>query len=458
MSLSRESKISQEINAISEYLTSIRESDVSPEVERKACQHLLDTLASVISGSQLLAGRKAVEFVSGQGKSGEALVLGTDLMTTAINAAMANGMSAHADETDDSHALSLSHPGCAIIPAALAAAERRQSSGRDLLRAVIAGYDIGCRISLALGRDNLDLRKSTHSSHALVGVFGAAAATAVIEGLDERQTWHTMSYAAQMASGVTTWLRDGRHVEKAYVFGGMPARNGVSAGLMVSSGLDGVDDVFTGHPNFLDAWSPNPDRSELAAGLGERYEVMRTNIKKYCVGSPAQAAVQAAVEILAEGRLEASEISGIEIRLPSDLAEVVNNRSMPDINVQYLVAGTLIDKEFSFAMAHDEDRMRNDPFIGELVSRTELIPDESMALTRQAKMRIHTGGFGEHSRHVEYVRGTVDDPMTDQEVTDKAWELIEPVLGADRTRQLIASVWNITEVENVIELRPLMQA
>lgn len=450
------SRVSQETNHLSEYVVQCGNADMPADVRHKACQHLLDTLASMVSGSGLLAGRKAAKFILGQGTGEEALAVGTSMFTTAANAALANGMSAHADETDDSHAPSLSHPGCAVVPAALAAAERRRASGDALLRALIAGYDVGCRISLALGRDNLDLRKSTHSSHALVGVFGAAAATAVIEKLDKQQVRHTLSYAAQSAAGVTSWLRDGRHVEKAYVFGGMPAHNGLNAGLMVSAGLDGVDDVFAGHPNFLDAWSPDPDRGELAAGLGERYEVMRTNIKKYSVGSPAQAAVQAAVELFEENRFEASDITDIEIRLPSDLANVVDSRSMPDINVQYLVAGTLVDGQFSFAMAHNERRMRNDPVIEELVSRTTLLPDESMTLTRQAKMTIRVGDEDLH-RHVEHVRGTVDDPMTDEEVTEKALELMKPVLGAERSRKVVDAAWRIEEVDDVSDLQNLLR-
>lgn len=451
------SGVSQETSHLSEHVVQCGNADIPADVRHKACQHLLDTLASIVSGSDMLAGRKAAKFVSGQGTGEEALVVGTGMFTTAANAALANGMSAHADETDDSHAPSLSHPGCAVVPAALAAAERQHASGDTLLRALIAGYDAGCRVSLALGRDNLDLRKSTHSSHALVGVFGAAAATAVIEGLDEQQVRHTLSYAAQSAAGVTSWLRDGRHVEKAYVFGGMPARNGLTAGLMVSAGLDGVDDVFAGHPNFLDAWSPDADRSQLSAALGERYEVMRTNIKKYCVGSPAQAAVQAAVELLEENQFEASDITNIEIRLPSDLAGVVDSRSMPDINVQYLVAGTLVDRNFSFDMAHDEQRMHSDAAIENLVSRITLVPDESMALTRQAKMTIHVGDE-ELYRHVEHVRGTVDDPMTDEEVAEKALELMEPILGTEKSRQVVDTTWRIGELDDVTELHTLLQS
>lgn len=450
--------VSEETRALGNYVESMRSVGLPSQVRDKARQHILDTLASIVSGSNLLAGQKAAEFIRLYGEGRDSMVVGTKMLSSAVNAAMANGMSAHADETDDSHAPSLSHPGCAVVPAALAAAERKGASGEALIRAVVAGYDVGCRGSHALGREHMDLRTSTHSSHALVGVFGATAAASVIEELDEQQARHALSYAAQMASGVTSWLRDGRHVEKAYVFGGMPARNGVSAALMVAAGLDGVEDVFSGHPNFLDAWSPEPQRQELASGLGERFEISRTNIKKYCVGSPAQAAVQAMEQILDECSLQPSDVENIEIRLPSDLARVVDSRSMPDINVQYLLAGTLIDGRFSFAMAHDDERMKNNETVQQLVQVMELEPDDDIAMTRQAKLFLRTKQGNDYRQHVRSVRGTAEDPMTAEEVEEKAAEITEPVLGVERSQELIRAVRLIDQVEDVKELRHLLEA
>lgn len=454
--MQRETVVSEEMSTLSAYVASMANSDIPEEVRRNARCHLLDTIASIVSGSELLAGRKAAEFIQPGGDRSEALIVGTELLGSTSNAAMANGMSAHADETDDSHPTSHSHPGCSIVPAALAAAERQQVGGDALLRAIITGYDVGCRISQAVGRQYMDLRNSAHSSHALVGAFGSAAATAVIEEFNEQQVRHTLSYAAQMASGVTSWLRDKKHVEKAYVFGGMPARNGVAAALMVASGFEGVEDVFSGHPNFLDAWSPNPDRKEIIAGLGQRYEVTHTNIKKYCVGSPAQAAIQAIVEIIEKHCLSASEVDSIKVGLPSDAASVVDNRAMPDINLQYLLAGTLVDGEFSFKMAHDYRRMQVDKTIHVLTTRIGLEPDDELALTRQAKLWLRTIQGAEYRRHIAHVRGTVGNPMNEAEVDDKAEELSTPVLGVERTLRLIELVHNIERVANVVELRSVL--
>lgn len=450
--------VSAETRAFAQYIESMPSQSLPAEVAEKGRQHLLDTLASIVSGSALLAGQKAADFVRIHNEGSDSQVIGTNLMTTARNAALANGMSAHADETDDSHAPSLGHPGCGVVPAAWAMAERNGSSGATLLRSVVAGYDVGTRVSLALKMATLrPEKKSTFSSHALVSVFGAAGAAAVIEGLDEQKARYALSYTAQLASGVTSWLRDGRHVEKSFVFAGMPAHNGVLAVLMASAGMDGVEDVFAGEPNFLDAWSTGPDRTILSDRIGDFYEIMRTNIKKYCVGSPAQAAVQAVENLLAENDLKHSEVESIEIRIPQNAAHVVDSRSMPDINVQYLVAGTLVDGNCSFEMAHDEDRLRNDPVILNLINNTTLVADTEMEPVRQASVRLRTSR-GELYNHVPFVRGTTDDPMTTDEVEKKADEIMVPVIGSDRSQALIEAVRNIENIDNVRQLRELMGA
>lgn len=448
--------VSTETRMLAEYIAGAADMDLPEEVDHRARLHLLDTLASIVSGSALLAGRKAAKYVREHSQGTDALVIGTDFVTDAVHAALANGMSAHADETDDSHTPSRNHPGCAIVPAAFAAAERKRVGGMALLRAVVTGYDVGTRVCLALGPEYLRGIKSTYSSHAYGGIFGAMAAAATIERLNEQEVRYALSYTAQMASGVTSWLRDGKHVEKAYVFGGMTARNGLTAVLMAKSGLDGVEDVFAGEPNFMDVWSPAPRREELVDGLGTRFEITDTNIKKYTIGSPAQSVVQATVDIMSEHGVTAADVESIEIRIPSHAAHVVDNRSMPDINVQYLVAGTLIDGDCTFELAHDEERMRHDPQIHGLMQRMTLIADQEMEPIRQAKVKISTES-GEYERHVNAVRGSVENPMSRAEVESKAHQISQPVLGDERARRLIQAIRELQDIDDVTDLRAVLK-
>lgn len=450
-------RVSGETRLLASYLAGQHEHDLPSAVVDRTILHIVDTLAAVISGSALPPGRRGAAYVRGLGGAPEATVLGAGFRSNPENAVLANGMAAHADETDDSHAPSLSHPGCAVVPAALAVAEQRHSSGMDLVRSVAAGYDAGTRFVLALGRPELRTDTSGRSTHALAGLFGSAAAASVLHRLDETAVRHALSYAAQSASGVTSWVRDGNHVEKAFVFGGMPAANGVRAAAIVASGCDGVDDPFWPHPNVIDAFSSGPARHELVDGLGERYEITRTNIKKFAVGSPAQAAVQAVLDLIATHDVSAGDVEDIEIILPHDLAGVVDGRSMPDINVQYLVAGTLLDRRFTFAMAHDADRMKA-PEVAALVARTRLKADEKVSVVRSATVTLHTTDGRELRRHVASVRGTAEDPMSESEVTDKALDLVVPVLGRARAEALLTRLLSLADVDDVTALRALLTA
>ena len=191
---------------------------------------------------------------------------GSPIVTTAINAAFAMGMMAHSDETDDSHERAGMHPGCAIVPAALAVAEREGADGARFIQGVVAGYDIGCRMTQALGVQNV--RSRALSLHGIGTNFGAAAAAASILGLKEESVRFVWDYSCQQDSGKYYWMRDRDHVEKAFVFAAMGARNGVTSALLVQSGFTGVDDAFSGENNYFESFGPgvNPETAHRRAG------------------------------------------------------------------------------------------------------------------------------------------------------------------------------------------------
>src|SRR5690348_7902896 len=140
-------QLSAPMEALSAYIASAGQRPLPDEVAEKAKHHLLDTIAAMISGAKLLPGEMAHRFADMLGGPKEASVMASRLRVSVINAALVNGMLAHADETDDSHAPSRNHPGCAVIPAALAMAELRKASGESLLRAIVLGYDVAARVN-----------------------------------------------------------------------------------------------------------------------------------------------------------------------------------------------------------------------------------------------------------------------------------------------------------------------
>ena len=163
---------------------------------------------------------------------------------------------------------------------------------------------------------------------------------------------YALSYAAQQVSGVWSWERDTEHVEKAFDFAGMGARNGVTAAIMVQSGFTGVPDVLDGEHNVLEALSTEPKPEEMVAGLGSRFFVTETAIKIFSVGYPIQAPLDAFLILRREHGLTVNNVARIVVKLPADGARIVDNRAMPDVNVQHMMAVALIDGTVSFEASH----------------------------------------------------------------------------------------------------------
>ena len=446
------------MSALSAYMSAAGTRALPAEITEHGKYHLLDTLASMISGSELAPGQAAQRYIRERSAKGAATVAGFALTAAPIDAALANGVLAHSDETDDSHNNSHSHPGCSVVPAALAAGEEFGIDGARLLRAVTLGYDIGTRLVMAMGDDNFSYESSL-ATHSIAGTFGAAAAAACAAGLDARQMRWALDYTAQQSSGIRAWRRDTDHIEKAFVFAGMPARNGITSALLVKSGWNGVDDIFSGADNFFAAYAPKAQPDRLIEKLGERYEIVQTDIKKWTVGSPIQGPLDAVQAIRDKRPFEADQVQRVTVRLAPPVATIVDNRDIPDICLQQMIAVMLLDKTVSFHGAHDKPRMQ-DPAAMRERGKVNLVYDEELAKLLPVRVTIVEIELTDGSlltERVAAVRGTPRNPMTRAEVIDKARDLTAPVLGREKSDKLIETIFAIEAVTDIRSLRPLLQ-
>jgi 2-methylcitrate dehydratase PrpD len=441
---------------LARYMVEARDRQLPPSVARAAGQRILDTIGAMISGAVLPPGVLAARYVRSQGGTAEASVLTTDIRTTAVNAALANGMFAHADETDDFEPITKAHPGSAVVPAALAMAEREGRSGTELIQAVVLGYDLCCRFLMTLGPDHV---RATHrSAEGTSATFGAVGAAASLARLDEKRMRYALSYAAQQVSGLWSWTRDEDHVEKAFDFAGMGARNGVTAVTMVQAGFTGVADVLDGEHNMILALSREGRPEEMVAALGSRYFVSETAIKVFSVGYPIQAPLDALLTLRREHGLRPDNVSRIVVRLPEDGARIVDNSAMPDVNCQHLVAVALIDGTVSFEMSHSRERME-DPAVKAVRSRVELVADKSLmdpAAPRSGLVEVTMQGGRKVQHFTKHAPGTKENPLDAAGLNDKVRDLMEPVLGARQTTVVIDRVNALEDVRDVRELVALM--
>lgn len=417
--------------------------------------HVLDTLAAMISGSELPPGRQALKFAREFDGQGNTTVVASRYLCAPIEATIVNGALAQADETDDNYSAGGAHPGCAVVPATLAVGEQLGVGGTRFLRAVTLGYDVGMRaMKTILGRTVL------RDTHNIVGSFGASAAAACVAGLDAQQIRWLIDYASQQAgAGYGAWQRDTEHTEKAFVFGSMGARNGVTATLLIKSGWTGVNDVFSGHDNFFETYAPTARPADLIDELGERFEVSDTIIKKWSTGGPVQSPLDALVSLRKQRPFAAADVREVVVRLSTSAAPKVDDVESPDLCLQYLVAVMLLDGTVSFRAAHDKVRMTDAAIVRER-AKVRVIAEERLERLLPRRVAIVEITLADGSRLAEQndtVRGTPQNPMSGDEIVEKARDLIVPVLGAEKCSRLIDAVLGLERLETIRDLRLLLQ-
>jgi 2-methylcitrate dehydratase PrpD len=440
---------------LARYMVAARDHDL-PEAVTLACKHrILDTLGAMVSGSQMGPGLMATKYVRSLGGEPQASVVGSDFRTTAVNAALANAMCAHADETDDFEPVTKAHPGSAAVPTALVMAEKEGRSGQDLIRAVTLGYDLGCRLLMALGPDLV--RGDHRSAEGTASTFAALGAAALLARLNEQQTRFAISYSAQQVSGLWSWVKDKDHIEKAFDFAGMGARNGVTAVTMVQAGLTGVDDVLDGTHNLFIALSTAPKPEQMLEGLGSRFYVMETAMKTYSVGYPIQSPLDALLTLRKQYGLTPANVRDVLVKLPMDAMGIVGESAMPDVNCQHLVALALVKGAVSFGDSHDTTLM-HDPQILEQRAKIALVGDETLmdpAAPRGAIVEV-TMTDGKRVQHfTKFPPGTKENPLSTEAVSAKVRDLVAPVLGTEKTDRLIAQVNALERVDDVRTICPL---
>jgi 2-methylcitrate dehydratase PrpD len=430
------SKVSQIMQQLSAYMSAAATRPLPEEVNEKAKQHILDTFAAMISGSGLVPGRAALEFARAYGGNAVATVVASNIVCGPIEAAFANGVLAHSDETDDSHGPSRAHPGVSTVPAGFAAGEQYAISGARFVRAVTLGYDIGTRVSMSLGGPAY--QATTHrSTHGTAACFCAGAAAGCAAGLNEEQMRLMLDYTAQQTSGIGAWSRDAAHMEKAFLFAGKPASVAVLAATLVRAGWSGVEDIFSGSDNFYEAFAPRENGTVKAD----------------------PSVLVALAGFFKQRPFSADAVKKVTVRIATDEANTVSNRDIPDICMEHMVAVMLLDKTVTFATVHDKARMK-DPAVLRQRAKVEVLADpriDARRPRREAIVELTLNDGTLLTQWVRDVRGTAENPMTREEVVDKARDLIAPVLGAAVTTTLIDKLLALETLRDVRELRPALQ-
>jgi 2-methylcitrate dehydratase PrpD len=326
-------------------------------------------------------------------------------------------------------------------------AEKEGRSGEEFIRSVALGYDLACRLLMALGPD---LVRGTHrSAEGTSSTFGALGCASLAR-LDEQGMRFAISYAAQQVSGLWSWVKDEDHVEKAFDFSGMGARNGVMAVTMVQAGLTGVADVLDGTHNLFVALSTDPKPEAMLDGLGARFYVTESAIKTFSVGYPIQSPLDALLTLRKQAGLTPDNVQRILVKVPSDAIGIVGESAMPDVNCPHLVA---LD-------SHDTSLMR-DPQILAQRAKVEVVGDKALvdpAAPRGARVEVTLTDGRKVEHHTKFPPGTKENPLSTERVNAKVRDLIVPVIGAEKADRLIEQVNRLETLDDMRKLRPLLTA
>jgi 2-methylcitrate dehydratase PrpD len=424
---------------LAEFSSSLSFEQLPSEVVAKAKLCILDTLGCCIFGASLPSVKKLTAMAKAERAATDAAVFGTPLRTSPSLAALVNGTSAHAFQLDEIHIESTLHPGSLALPAAFALAETSgAATGRDLIAALVAAYEVGIRVGLAAKGG---MFTSGFHNQGTTGVFVAAAAAARILRLDARQTQQALGIAGSQAAGLMA-VQDGAMTKSFH--SGRAAQSGVYAAQLARSGYTGIPDVLDGSYGtffsaFLDAWS----EQALTEGLGSRWNILRVGFKPAPASNGSITAMTAIDTIMREHALAAGDIETIAAFVSNNTlhhcgwpyeADRIQSVLSAQMNLRYGIAVMALERKAG-AEQFQEQKIR-DPEILKFVARIRVehepkFEGENGRYRVACRLRVECKNGAEHESVVLYRKGSPEDPMTETQLVEKFRTLTN---GFDRNK------------------------
>ncbi len=456
-------------NELARFCTEISLERLPTAVVDRARFLVLDLVGNIVrarhdaeSTSSFLAATRAMGLAAGN-----AGVFGDSARYTPAGAAFLNGALAHSLDFDDTHAAGSLHPGAPVIPAALAAGEMVGAAGADVLAAIVAGYEVTCRVALALpAGEHYD--RGFHPT-ATCGAFGAAAAAARVFGLDAAGVEGAFGTVLSQCAGSLQFLVNGAWTKRFQV--GWAAMNGLMAATLVREGFVGAAEALEGRYGFMRAYAPDPVPERAVRDLGGVYELMNTAVKPYPSCRYGHAGIDAALALRAELGLKPEEIESVVLGLPrsgmmliglpadkkADPRNVVDGQfSGPFVIACALATG---------AMGWDSYQLLQDAVVRGLLGKIscELDPEIEAEFPANMSGKVSIAARGQSFvRKVVVPKGEPSNFLSEAELRAKFSGLAEAVLGSERTARLAAEVLAINRLAGVGSLMrlaaPLMSA
>jgi 2-methylcitrate dehydratase PrpD len=420
-----------------------------PVVE-SAKLHLLDALGCGLAAHALETAPAAVQAMIETGSIGPATAIGVSYGLPPADAALANGVTCHALDYDDTHSAAVAHVSVAVIPAALAVAQSEGTDGGDLLAAIVAGNEIVARLGMAVGSG---FHARGFHPTAVCGVFGATAAACRLQALDEITVTNALGIAGSMASGLLEYLADGSSTKRLHP--GWAAHAAVIASRLAAHGATGPASVFEGRFGLYRAFADRDDIDveAITAELGERWETPRIAFKPYPACHYVHASIDAAAQAVAETPVRTEEIEEIVALTPeagvSLVLEPLADKHRPrteyeaKFSLPYSVASLLVRGHVDVSTYTDE--AITDPDVLALAAkvRYEVKDYDTYPRAFPGGVRIHTRDGRTLEAELAYQRGGPENPMTAEEIREKFQTNASLALGGAEVQALEEAVMTL---------------
>jgi len=434
---------------------------IPAHVVERAKDLVLDHAGVALHGLDLPWSRIISEYAEAEGGSGASTLYGRGRIAARM-AALGNGTLAHAIELDDTHDESLSHPGAVVIPAALAVAEARGASGRELIAAIVAGYEAQCRAGAAATR-NLMLR-GFHPT-ATAGVFGACAAAARLMRLDADTLQSAWGLAVSMSSGVTQFTEDAAGTMVKRLHAGMPAHNGVMAAELAARGFRGPRQALDGKSGFTHVIGAEPDDARITRALGEAWEIERVSIKLYACCRMFHALIDAIGEARADASWTPAEVEEVEAFGPCLMVEGhMQYRPESVMSAQYslpytVAASLLLDPRDP--RSFDEQAMKRPDVLAladRVQGRVDQVFDSRFPARCGGRARFSLKGGRVVERALDDSRGTPAKPVDRSGIEAKFRALTGGMLASRRQDAIVEAAFGLDRAAGVAPLAKLLGA
>lgn len=381
----------------------------------------------------------------------QAQIFGFPLRTNTVTAALVNGTFAYYIDNESYHAGAIMHAIAVVGPAVLAVGERLQSSGRDVITALVAGVDAACRVSYGLDATLL-YDRGFHPT-CVAGTFGSAIAAAKLLGLRGDRMLSALGLAGTQASGLLAWVDDNHEHARPFNMG-LASRNGVYAAELAASGLWGAPAIFEGKYPLGTAFTGKWRADRLLDRLGERFLVMEQYFKLYACCAFIHPGLDGTLSILEENSLSADEIEAVTFRFPSLGYHVIDANPLRSHCAQYVIALAAVRGSVDFYDILNDQR--NDGKVRDLEQRVTMIGDTGLDHGYPEHYRtiieLRTKQGQTYSSDITFPKGSPENPLTASELDRKIERITAELLSSERLHKIKGMISELERLNNIAVL------